>query len=519
MIVLLTLPSALAATITVGTDAADLASALKAAGPDDIIALPAGTWSGCATASGVVTIEGMGPSRTILESSGCPDGLSHSGGELNITGVTLRNPGGRALKVEGGSVNLLDVAITDSGAERLTGGGLYLGNTTATITNSRFAGNTADRGGALHVEGGSLTAVGVKLEGNQAQFGGALSARNRSRISLSICQFQGNTAAFKGYGKGGAVYGFSGVTLEDIGSTFAGNASAVYGGAILLERDGGTLKLDGTTLRDNHIIDDAITESSGGAIFADAISSVVLTEILATGNRAYLYGGFAYLGRLQQGATITDSVFSDNAVVSKRGGAIEAMEGGELRIIGGKFTGNTAPEGGGAISLYNNSGRFVGVHIAGNFNTSTRDAFGGGVFAFSTREHTLTLEDSVVEYNTAALSGGGVYASGLSALRVVGTIFSGNTASAIDNDGRYFGGGINAHDIPSVALSATRFCNNTADDGSSLYLEAVESTSIVRSTFGPHVAGERGGDGAVKAAGVSADAAVIWTENGVDGCE
>jgi predicted outer membrane repeat protein len=505
--------TAAAATITVGTDAATLSDALRAAGPDDTIALPAGEWAGCVTSSGTVEIEGAGPSRTVIVATDCPVGIAHSGGSLSLTGVSLTNPGGQGIKATGATVTLTDVQIMGSGAKGLVGGGLHLADSQSTLTQVRLAGNTAERGGGLHVEGGSLTAVGVAMEGNIAQFGGGLSARQRARISLSICTFAGNIAAEKGYGKGGAVYGFGGVTLEDSGSTFEGNAAAVYGGAILLEREGGSLTLHGTTLRGNHIQDDAISESSGGAVFADAIDAVRITDATFEGNRAFLYGGAAYLGRLRQGATVTDSTFTGNTVTSKRGGALEAMEGGELRVSGGSLIGNTAAEGGGAISLYNNSARLEGgVVITGNQTTSTRDAFGGGVFAFSNRDHTLTLDHATVTGNRAALSGGGVYAAGLAALRVVDSEVSDNTASTLDVPDRYFGGGISAHEIPTVALSSSRVCHNTADDGSSLYLSAVQSTSIVRSSLSG-TPGQRSSSAEAMAAGVSGDGEVIWSQN------
>jgi hypothetical protein len=481
--ILLIAPAA-AATITVGSDTETLQAALDSAGPDDTITLLAGEWAGCVTSSGTVTIEGAGPSRTTILGTDCPENIAHTSGALSLTGLTLRNPGGRALTASGATVSLTDVHVTGSGSPRLAGGGVNLTDSESTLTEVRFEDNRAERGGGLHVEGGSLTAVGVVWSRNTAQFGGAFSARSRAQIQLSICTFSDNIAAEKGYGKGGAVYGFGGVTLEDSGSTFHNNAAAVYGGALLLEREGGSLTLNDTIFTGNHIQDDALSESSGGAVFVDAIDSVRITEARFDGNRAFLYGGAAYLGRLRQGATITDSVFTNNAVASKRGGAIEAMDGGELRVSGGMFSGNTAPEGGGAISLYNNSAQLAdGVVISNNHNTSTHNAFGGGVFAFSTREHTLTLDHATITGNRSALSGGGVYASGLAALRAVDSDISGNVASTLDVADRYFGGGISAHDIPTVAISGSRLCGNTADDGASLHLSEVTSTSIMRSAL------------------------------------
>ena len=506
---ILLLPAALAATITVGTDQPTLQAALDAATEDDTITLPAGDWPGCVTSSGTVTIEGNGPARTAIIGADCAENFVHTGGELSLTGVTLSNAGGRALKAEKATVNLLDITVVNSGKPGLTGGGMYLDQSETTITNARLTGNRAERGGGVHIEGGSLTALGVVMAENSAQFGGALSARSRAKIRLSICQFERNTAAEKGYGKGGAIYGFGGVTLEDSGSNFVQNSAAVYGGAILLERDGGALILESTTLSDNRIQEDALSESSGGAVFVDAITRVELTEARFSSNKAFLYGGAAYLGRLQQGAKITDSFFTDNVVASKRGGALAAMDGGEVVISGGAFSSNRAAEGGGAISLYNNSARLTdGVEITGNANSSTQDAFGGGVFAFSDRDHMLTLDRAVISGNTAALSGGGVYASGLAALRVVDSTISNNTASALEVTDRYFGGGINAHDIPSVALSNVELCGNAADDGASLYLVAVEQASVVRSTFA---------DAEPEGAGVVSDGEMIWTAN-LAGC-
>ena len=94
---ILLISSAVAATVTVGADTESLQAALAAAGPDDTIALPAGEWPGCVTSSGSVTIEGAGPSRTTILGTDCPENIAHTSGSLSLTGLTLRNPGGRAL--------------------------------------------------------------------------------------------------------------------------------------------------------------------------------------------------------------------------------------------------------------------------------------------------------------------------------------------------------------------------------------------------------------------------------------
>ncbi len=92
--------------------------------------------------------------------------------------------------------------------ERL-GGGLYIFNSSPTITNVRFSGNSATaEGGAIFSYANKLTITQSTFAGNSAQMGGAL------------------------YKKGG----LDNSTLTIINTTFSGNYALHAGGAIVLEQ-------------------------------------------------------------------------------------------------------------------------------------------------------------------------------------------------------------------------------------------------------------------------------------------
>ena len=148
-------------------------------------------------------------------------------------GYTSRAPGA-ALYVQHGNVQLTDVKITDNLNESgfggavgidsgsfnclgctfesnlgVTGGALWVGaNAYATINNSRFEDNSAQKGGAIYVEGGGLLFHSSKAYGNDAGYGGVIFSDSASIQLRSFSDVSGNYASGHGgglYAKGGHV--------------------------------------------------------------------------------------------------------------------------------------------------------------------------------------------------------------------------------------------------------------------------------------------------------------------------
>jgi CSLREA domain-containing protein len=123
------------------------------------------------------------------------------------------------------------------------GGGLYVdvvGEGPASLTNSVFTGNTADRGGGLMVKGGIMTAEKILFSQNGAT----------------------------DYGGGAFVQ--AALTLSN--ATFSNNESKSQGGGILVT--GGTLNLVNTTLNNN-------TAVSGGNFYSSGTATIKNTLMIA----------------------------------------------------------------------------------------------------------------------------------------------------------------------------------------------------------------------------------------------
>src|SRR5208282_2331387 len=146
--------------------------------------------------------------------------------------------------------------------------------------------------------------------------------------------------------------------------------------------------------------------------------------------------------------TVTNVTFSDNSAGSGDGGAINNLA--NLTVTNCTFTGNTAPVG-----------------------------QGGAIWNFGT----LGVTGSTFSDNTAE-DGGGIFNSD-APLTVTKSVFSGNSASALD------GGGIGDFNGDDTIVNCT-FSDNSAADGGGLYTAAA-SLTLNNGTFSGNSATSGGG--------------------------
>lgn len=223
-----------------------------------------------------------------------------------------------------------DVEVADNrsiGDGSFEGGGLSV-RAGATIIDSEFSGNYANRAGGAIASIGALTISGSTFESNTGGNGGALSVHDGS------------------------------VTIE--GSEFRSNGGG-SGGAVVLV--GASLSATDTVFRQN---------SSGGgpgaAIWADSsVSSLVLERVAIvqnTGRTGALttFAGVADFRIID--STITDNVatWSFRDQLNRAAGGIATLGASNLTITGSTIAFNTAPPGGGAnIDLPPSNGTTVTV--------------------------------------------------------------------------------------------------------------------------------------------------------------
>lgn len=249
---------------------------------------------------------------------------------LNITGGSFT---GNTATGNGGAIyNQADATIkgvefSGNKAESGYGGSIYvntkvsdsqINDSTTTISESLFEGNSASIGGALFNHNGKTEITLTEFNNNKADFGGAIYSSTSSYAELSIkdSAFTGNTAK-----SAGAVDAFGKTTIENVAFT-------------------------------NNSATDA-NDDGGGALFLGSVSDSTLKNVTFDGNTSAGVGGAIATRTATQGnnsalkMTITDASFTNNSA-AKEGGAIYSAADVTINAQDSNvtFSGNTAADGG-----------------------------------------------------------------------------------------------------------------------------------------------------------------------------
>ncbi len=316
-----------------------------------------------------------------------------------------------------------DVQFISNSATTGSGGAVYTGAMELVLTDTVFDSNTAAKyGAAIYYTGANekegvkdLTCVNVAFRSNSVSAtGGAIYMNGGAQAYMENVEFTSNSAS----NNGGAFYLNNGHIVVK-GSSFTGNSAAVGGVAALVS--GASIEADGTTFTGN------TSTGNGGVVSLASASTAVFNRITATENTAKA-GGFAYAeeatltmyrSRIESNTTTshgggiymyTDAAgsiyateFVDNEVTgsSANGGALALYTGGgEVLVHSCTFTGNIAPNFGGAIWI-------SGKTIAKLYNITARtNSAGYGGFMYHTAAGTVVdLVGVTVSGNTASTGG------------------------------------------------------------------------------------------------------------------
>lgn len=272
-------------------------------------------------------------------------------------------------------------------------------------------------------------------------FGGGLYASTGAGMILDGCVFSGNTASTSG----GGVYDTFSTNTVLTRCSVVSNTASTSGGGIYVNRS------SALTIRDLQISTNkcTLTTSLGGGLYVLAAYGTIIDQCAFFGNTAGASGGGVY-------ATLsTNMVLSGCSVVSNTastgGGGIyinssPALTLRESQIGTNKCTGATSL-GGGVYFASSANASVSNTTIAGNSSVQ-----GAGVYLSSSAN--VSLHNSPVRNNAAAGNhGGGIFANGSSALRVINT-------EIISNRCVSYGGGVSLNNSPNSRFEECKIFDN-----------------------------------------------------------
>jgi uncharacterized repeat protein (TIGR02543 family) len=318
------------------------------------------------------------------------------------------------------------------------GGGMYNINSSPTLTNVTFSGNSGRGGGGLYNEYSSPTLTNVTFTSNSAVYNGGGMYNTDSSPTLTNVTFSDNSAAYNG---GGMYNGNSSPTLTNV--TFTGNKADIgYG--------------------------------QGGGMF-NTDSSPMLTNVTFSGNSATYSGGGMYNGT--SSPTLTNVTFNFNSAV--QGGGMYNYLNSNPVLTNVTFSSNTADFGGGMMCSDSSSPTLTTVI----FSNNSADYSGGGVYNINSSSPTLT--NVTFSGNSANINGGGGMNNyDNSSPTLTNVTFSGNSAT-------YSGGGM-SNDGSSPTVTNVTFSGNSASDGAGMYNYG-SNPSLTNVTFSSNIASTTGG--------------------------
>jgi len=203
---------------------------------------------------------------------------------------------------EGVNSVLEGFTITNGNAD--DGGGMYIYDSSPTINNCMFIGNSAeDDGGGIYIWSGDPNMINCIFSGNSANFGGGI-YNSHSNPKVTNCIFSGNSAY-----DGGGVYNYkSNSTLTNC--IFSGNSAGSGGG---MYNDDSNPTVANCTFKGNS------AELMGGAMRNSFISSQIVNNCMFRENSADSGGGISNASG--SSSIVTNCTFSGNSA-SDIGGAM-----------------------------------------------------------------------------------------------------------------------------------------------------------------------------------------------------
>ena len=317
---------------------------------------------------GVTTIDGTGSNDSVVK---C---ISGEGSSTLLEGFTVTGGTGTVFPFVG-----------------VIGGGMFNHNSSPTITNVIFSGNTAQDGGGMANFGGSPTLVDCTFSGNSVDTpfhvarGGGMFNRFSTPTVIN-CTFTGNTANLDG----GGMFNFASNPMV-AGCTFSGNSATNGSGGGMANKVNSTPTVTGCSFSVN------AADISGGGMF-NFDSSPTVTNCTFSGNTGLLGGGMTNF--IDSHPAVTDTTFTGNSALLHGGGMVNVQS--SPTVTNCMFSGNSADFAGGGMINFSASDAAV-TNCLFSANTAL------GAAGMANVESNSTVTNCTISGNIAQDGGGGMF--------------------------------------------------------------------------------------------------------------
>jgi hypothetical protein len=307
----------------------NIQAGIDAASSGDTVQVAPGTYHENITMKSGVVIQGAGQGISIIDGGG--NGFLVTASSVNsaakLDGFTITNVNatyfgmynynssptvtnctfsGNSASNGGGMFNFFYSSptvsnCTFSGNSASNGGGMYnIYNSSPTVTNCTFSENTASDGGGMYNESSSPVVTNCTFSGNSAVRGGGMQ-NALSSATVTNCTFSGNTAT-TGNGLGGGMYNLDS-SLTVTNCTFSGNSAGAGGGGMMNDEYSSSTVTNCTFSRNNAFY--------GGGMYNYNHSWPAVTNCTFSGNSAVLGGGM--YNESSSSPTVTNNILWEDS--------------------------------------------------------------------------------------------------------------------------------------------------------------------------------------------------------------